>query len=442
MPPRKDYGSASRSSSRLIEKPKKQSKPEDASASSEPRERQQQPLNTEPRSPFIIDTAPKSQSPKIEDNVIPSIEDYESDSYELALDTPEGFLDQPIPKPPVAPATAIMASAISPEQLAQLLALLPNSRGVTPENSAFGGTAFKPSGLAAKAAFKPYGADELSVNPSYDAKAKRCGINPNIFDGKKEDFDDWVITVADKLIEDDATFRTERSRMAVVNALTSGLAKELLSTRYSSDDHPYTGVAEMIATLSAVYHNTNQAGDAREKLRHMMFKPGKEMDINQFISKVNTLCSKANIPFSERKTVLFEHIPPYLNPQLLTDSKDLFISYETFCSRVADAAKIQEMTYNLYRERKKANNKQSPPPKRTKVIKDFRETKDHFQINPNDKPKEDLKKEGRCFVCKKEGHIAKSCPERQQMNAALKKLDEEDQEGVDTPSTSSSDSEN
>ena len=72
-----------------------------------------------------------------------------------------------------------------------------------------------------------------------------------------------------------------------------------------------------------------------------MFELGKsEFDINQFISKVNSLYDKANIPFSKRKTVLFKHIPPYLNLQLLTDSKDTIISYEVFCSKIADVAKV------------------------------------------------------------------------------------------------------
>ena len=225
MPPRKDYGPASRSSSRLTAKPESQSQPEDAIASSEPRERQQQPLNIEPESPFDTDTEPESPSPKIEDNVIPSIEEYESDHYELASDTPASSSEYPLLNPTKTPATVTMAATISPEQLARLLALLPDSRGIIPENSAFRGSLFKPSGLAAKAAFKLYGENELSANPRYDAKAKKCGINPSIFEGKKEEFDDWVVSIADKLIEDDAIFKIKHSCIIVVNLLISGYIK-------------------------------------------------------------------------------------------------------------------------------------------------------------------------------------------------------------------------
>ena len=40
-----------------------------------------------------------------------------------------------------------------------------NNRGVTPINSAFGGKAFKPTGQAALKAFEPYGSDQNEDNP-------------------------------------------------------------------------------------------------------------------------------------------------------------------------------------------------------------------------------------------------------------------------------------
>ena len=42
-----------------------------------------------------------------------------------------------------------------------------------------------------------------------------------------------------------------------------------------------------------------------------------------------------------------------------------------------------------------------------------------------DKSKGDLMKEGRCFLCKKEGYIARLCPDRKLIAAALKELEDE-----------------
>ena len=68
----------------------------------------------------------------------------------------------------------------------------------------------------------------------------------------------------------------------------------------------------------------------------------KSTDIHQFIAKIDTLANRANIAQSERKQVLYEHIPASLNPQLLGSSKDNGISYEKFAGDVADSAFAQQ----------------------------------------------------------------------------------------------------
>ena len=76
------------------------------------------------------------------------------------------------------------------------------ARGVTPFNSAFGGTDFKPVGFAAHNAFRPYGNGQISVNPGYDRKARKTGVDPGSFEGKDDTFDTWIIQVADMMEED------------------------------------------------------------------------------------------------------------------------------------------------------------------------------------------------------------------------------------------------
>ena len=116
-------------------------------------------------------------------------------------------------------------------------------------------------------------------------------------------------------MEDADTFKTERSRMAVLNALTEGTANDLLEGRYNSTEMPFRNAAEMVATLSAVYHDDNQGSKAREELRKLEYdQTDKNMDIHQFIGLVNSLSDKANISKDDRKIVLYEHIPATINP--------------------------------------------------------------------------------------------------------------------------------
>src|SRR4030081_1968733 len=150
--------------------------------------------------------------------------------------------------------------------------------------------------------------------------------------------------------------------MALVYSLTEGPANDLLQARYSSTEIPFKNTSEMIATLSAVYHDDNQSSKAREKLRTLEYNVAeKEMDIHQFIGTVNSLADKAGIAKAERKTVLFEHIPADLDIRLLRNSKDPTISYEDFAGAVADAAEAKQRTYDKRIEKKQAHHANQLP---------------------------------------------------------------------------------
>lgn len=304
-------------------------------------------------------------------------------------------------------------------------------REVTPAHSAFGGEKFTPVGFAALPAFTAYGTTQKSANPNYDRKARKAGVEAGIFNGDKEEFDHWIITVADKFEEDDITFKTERSRMAVLHASTKGPARDLLASRYQSIEYPYTGVAEMVAGLQAVYHDRNQGSRAREELRTLMYNPrDKTMDIHQFIGKINSLADKANIVKSERKTTLYEHIPANLNVELFDASENPNISYETFVIKVANSALAKQRAYEQsksMREDKAYKKERSPSDtKRTRRCsgdykKEVKVTTTPVQETgrPSEKEMEILKAADLCFICKKSGHRARQCPERKVMAKLL-----------------------
>src|ERR1700716_1686192 len=328
------------------------------------------------------------------------------------------------------------------------------TRGITPSNSAFGGVDFKPTGFAALPTFKPFGVDQDAKNVTFDRKARESRRDPGIFQGDKDLFDNWIIKLADKCREDLETFNTELSRMALVYSLTEGPANDLLQARYSSTEIPFKNTSEMIATLSAVYHDDNQGSKAREKLRTLEYNVAdKEMDIHQFIGTVNSLADKAGITKAERKTVLFEHIPADLDLRLLRDSKDPNISYEDFAGAVADAAEAKQRAYNKRVEKKQAhrNRNQSPASQSTRQARrrsprrggpvEAKSTTFDGTLPVSERKKVELKVDGKCFLCQKEGHMARHYPQKKAITAVLADLDKESSDD-DKDSTSSSESEN
>ena len=306
-----------------------------------------------------------------------------------------------------------------------------STRGVTPANSAFGGTDFQPTGFAALPAFKPFGTNQKAKNAAFDRKARESRRDPGVFHGNKDLFDKWIIKIADKCEEDLETFKTECSRMALVFSLTDGQANDLLEARYSSTVIPFKNTAEMIATLSAVYYDDNQGSKAREKLRNLKYDPAnKDMDIHEFIGKVNSLAEKAGIAKAERKIVLYEHIPAGLDLRLLRDSKDATISYEDFAGAVADAGVAKQRDYAERLEKKHARRDQSPTDhsdrktRRRSPRREYRkegktEAKSDNTSPISEQKKAELKGDGKCFLCQKEGHIARHCPQMKVITALL-----------------------
>jgi hypothetical protein len=149
--------------------------------------------------------------------------------------------------------------------------------------------------------------------------------------------------------------------MAVSCSLTEAQANDLLEARYNSTEIPFKHTAQMITTLSAVYHNNNQDSKACEELRKLEYYPAdKKMDIHQFIGTVNSLANKAGLLKAERKAVLLEHIPTDLDFHLLLDSKDMTISYDDFAGAVIDVAVSKQRAYEKRTLTKQALHNQSP----------------------------------------------------------------------------------
>jgi Zinc knuckle len=321
----------------------------------------------------------------------------------------------------------------------------PAGRDVSVAHSAFGGTNFVPYGFAAWDAFKPYGTDQNAKNPDYNDKRRKQGIDPSEFAGDKSQFDAWVTKLADKFVEDDETFKTERSRMAVVNSLLSGVPATLVQGRYRSTTYPFSNAAEMISTIQAVYHDENQASKARDELSKMLFDPNdKEMDIYQFIAQINGLADTANVRPEERKSVLYEHIPAKLNPQLLTEAKNPNCSYEAFSALVADSAMAQQRAndqYRAIREKGRAKGRRyiASGKRTTSPSKDKRQrsaerqsvpSSQMAQLSKDDRAK--LAKENRCFVCQRVGHRARECPDGKAIAALMAEESDTDESVAET----------
>lgn len=450
MPPKRDYGPPTRSSSRIASQSRDGDdiKNEDSGRQS-PRasEPENQPTTTEPEEPVTTiesdsyDSAP--EQPEVRKNnaatPVQSIEDEpptptNTRTPKTIMSAPSATSDQGVTSTEQT-LSAILARLTQIEAAQTPTTLDRSQRGITPADSANGPT-FKPSGFSAMDQFRPYGSDQNAKNPVYNEKRRETHLNPGKFDGNKDLFDIWIIDLADKCRRDDRTFEVERDRMMLINSYLEEKPKQLLSARFGSTEIPFSSAAEMIATLCGVYHDDNQASKARQELSTLMYNPSdKSTDIHQYIGRVNSLADKANISRDDRKMILEEHIPATLGTDLLTKSKDPACSYEAFCSFVADAAVTQQRAYNERRDKKLARRDASPPtrtnPRRQLPPFVKKEVRHEETLRPAFKPadrvRSDQPKETRaCFICHKEGHLARDCSDRKDIARLLKELEDQD----------------
>ncbi|KAG6223679.1 hypothetical protein E4U34_000753 [Claviceps purpurea] len=68
-----------------------------------------------------------------------------------------------------------------------------SERNRTREASAVGGTGSKSTGFAANKKLDPYEDSQDAENPKFDPKARESRSLPEVFEGKKEEFEGWMV---------------------------------------------------------------------------------------------------------------------------------------------------------------------------------------------------------------------------------------------------------
>jgi hypothetical protein len=198
-----------------------------------------------------------------------------------------------------------------------------------------------------------------------------------------------------------------------------------------------------------------------------MWKP--ETDITKFISKLTNLADLANVPATDRKALLWDHIPPGIDHRLLHDSKNKDISWEEFTEHVANAAHSAQRAYEL-RQKNRTKNDEKDNDK--KGNRDSKTSGNKNNLSKNNvkptttatttvkatdgKPVTMLTKKKRltdeekrvhfdadtCFVCGQAGHRSTECPDREKVPAIRAFMARKAAEEAESASPSSSDSEN
>lgn len=291
----------------------------------------------------------------------------------------------------------------------------PSSEGRgTRETSAVGGTGSKSTGLAASKKLDPYGDSQDAKNPDFDPKARETRHLPEVFEGNKEEFEGWMVVIIDYLHTNRYTFRDEGTRMTFVFSRLKSSPRDMVMSRYTSEEDPYASVREMLAHLEVTYGDPHGSTTAYRTLNRLRFDIKKD-DINDFISRVNTLADKADVRKTGRKAMLFNCMPQGFDTmgQLQLHSDDSEVSYERFTRFLTAAVLAKKEAYEYQQQRNVA--KSSSPPRHRSGRSERSKTRPApvFDVKKLiDMTREEARNKGACYGCGMTGHLKAECPNK------------------------------
>jgi hypothetical protein len=211
----------------------------------------------------------------------------------------------------------------------------------------------------------------------------------------------------------------------IITQYDSGLA--------TTDEHYWN---EIRIAFQASFQDTASREQAEDKLRHLAFIPG---DVDTFIAQFKSLALEATYELNAKPTMslfaskllfkMMDHVYKVARPQDFQQWTDTVRQYHQDNTAVQNIRGIYEDTLKKQSSQKKGFSAAelakilgvkmpTPDPNamdtradRSRVFNKNRGTKGHAGTTTTD-PIEKQHKEGRCFTCGKQGHIARVCPDK------------------------------
>jgi regulator of replication initiation timing len=276
------------------------------------------------------------------------------------------------------------------------------------------------------------------------------------FDKMGLSFETWLIKIKAKMRANRDHFATEDDRITHVASLIEGDAADLIAPRLDpSSFRYYKDVDEFYSHLTTLYGDVNKKRNARAEYRRLYMK--KDQSFQEFYARFLRLIVDAETPEDDLKEDLNEKLQLELQAAVSTYFNDDNIDTETFahwCTTIDQQNKQRQTKIARFSNNKTKTTPafaSNPTPSKTTSTAKYtpvttttmprlydsnsRDTTPRF-TRPiyNEPEKQELSKQGRCFICKELGHIANACSHRRAIVkiAELKPTEQEDQ-GKDSP---------
>ncbi len=224
----------------------------------------------------------------------------------------------------------------------------------------------------------------------------------------------WVPQVLQKCQKDFSDSTEDQIDYAL--SRTGGKVLEFLEPRIHPDADPFVSLDDLLDYLAAWLEDPDSKATARQKLREL--KQGRDETFAEFYGKWLTLMVR--LPWDESSKIdnLCEKILPRLRikwDNIVNQPSTVTETYKAL-TKLNNAMRATDKLHPRPESTKASTFKYQTPDARAAVAPAAKGNTNSSFISysrMSDSERQQLMKEGKCFVCKQQEHLAMNCPTKQ-----------------------------
>jgi hypothetical protein len=276
--------------------------------------------------------------------------------------------------------------------------------------------------------------------PAYERKRSTKLPDPPIFtDGKDMKYSDWLSRIRNKLRANGDHYPTDEIQIAYVEGRIGGEAATHISPRLRADAvDPYRTVQDLLDHLNSIYEDPNRLFTAKNEFKKIFMN--KAQTFHDFYTRFLQLSSEAKISAADLKYELNSKLSFSLQKAVISHFNS-DISFQEFAKQCA----VYDQSLKAIEERESRTRKPTPiaptspristqslatptaaPSSTRTATPDTR-----FRPKYDNEFRQQLSREGKCFICHQTGHMMNMCPKRRTDLRAIEQTPHES--GNDNP---------
>lgn len=242
--------------------------------------------------------------------------------------------------------------------------------------------------------------------PIVEAKSKSAKMPdaPMFDDGKEVAFEDWRPLIENKLLTNADHYPTATHRITYIASRCIGRARKHIGPRMrKGSTQPYEDMEDMLDHLEGVFGDPNKKAQAREQYTNLTMNP--KDDFGDFLAEFVRLAEEAEQPVQLRKQDLYKKLPRLLQNQVMRWVNKESTSFDKFARNCQDSAMLINLQVPFKpRGRSTTTFTETLPPTASSSSLVKRE-----KTAAPTSDRATYMKEGRCFNCGEQGHVARNC---------------------------------